>query len=293
MDTFPQQLADNLWALGNYHYNLYLVRGASRTALVEVGVSAVVDEVLRQLEELGAEPDYLVVTHPHADHLTGLAGLRERFPEAAVLAGAGTREFAEHPKAARNLVQEDRYIHEAMAEKGYPPGRSPVEAPPSLSDARVVGEGDRLDLGGVTVGFLEAKGHSPGHLAVEVPEASALLVSDAVGFPFPGRGFFPMFFTGYRDYLLTLERIGAIAPRVLGFGHQGFALDDDVPRLVDEAAGAARALLDRVLAHEGDDAALAERLFDECYRDELTINSDGNIRGCVSLLIKRCRQAAG
>ena len=78
-DPFPRLLTDGLWVLGNYYFNLYLVKGEQASALIEVGISAVVDDVIRQLEVLQVSPTFLVVTHPHADHITGLPGLREGF----------------------------------------------------------------------------------------------------------------------------------------------------------------------------------------------------------------------
>ena len=78
--THPARLADGLWVLGNSYFNLYLVRGKAAAALVDAGISAMADDVIGQLETLGVTPDYLVVTHPHPDHINGLDALRERFP---------------------------------------------------------------------------------------------------------------------------------------------------------------------------------------------------------------------
>ncbi|GAB4275754.1 MAG: hypothetical protein Kow0092_31380 [Deferrisomatales bacterium] len=284
-------LAENLWMVGHYHYNLYLVEGRDRTALVEVGVSAVVDTVIGQLEALGRQPDILVVSHPHADHLTGLAGLRERYPQAEVVLGAGTREFAEHPKAVENLADEDRYMHEILAREGHRSERPPLDGPPSMEGARLATDGERLDLGGLTLEFAELKGHSPGHLGVRIPEREAALVSDALGFYFPGRGFWPMFFTGYRDYEDTLARLEGWKPQVLGLGHQGALRGDDVPQAFQGARAALHGFMDEVRAHAGDLDAWTEEKFRQSYKDELVINSERNIRNCVKLLIRRCQQA--
>lgn len=107
--------------LGNYFFNLYLVREDQASALIEVGVSGVVDEIIRQLEMLKVHPTFLVVTHPHADHVTGLAGLKEKFPQALVVAGEGAVEFLTHPKAAPAVVREDRHMSEFLAAHGIHP----------------------------------------------------------------------------------------------------------------------------------------------------------------------------
>jgi len=87
--TYPSRLNDRLWVLGHYHFHCYLIRGDRQTALIEMGVSATADTVLRQLGNLGVSPDYLIVTHPHGDHVNGLPALRAAFPTATVMAGPG------------------------------------------------------------------------------------------------------------------------------------------------------------------------------------------------------------
>jgi len=208
-----------------------------------------------------------------------------------VLAAPGAREFAAHPKAAENLVAEDRHIHRVPGIASSRPRPGPVSEAPSLAGSQTVGEGDGFDLGGVGVEFLELRGHSPGHLGVRVPEQRAVMVSDALGFWFPDRAFLPMFFTGYEEYVGTLARLATMDAEVLGLGHQGFFTGDEVPQALANATGAAEQFLGTVRDGEGPPDELAERLFRFWYQDELLINSADNIRDCIRLLIKRCRQA--
>ncbi len=115
LKSFPQLLTEGLWVVGNYYFNLYLVKGEQASALIEVGVSAVVDEVIRQLDSLRISPTFVVVTHPHTDHVTGLDGLRERYPQALVVAAEGAAEFLAHPKAGEIMIAEDRHVTEFLA----------------------------------------------------------------------------------------------------------------------------------------------------------------------------------
>ncbi len=166
----PGKLAEGLWVLGNYSFNIYLAKGDTAAALFESGISATVDIVAQQLESLNASPDYLVVLHPHPDHINGLPGLLSIFPDARVIAGPGAAEFAAHPKTAQALVAEDLFMSDFLKNEGFPICRPPMNRAPSLEGCIVKSDGDCLDLGGLTVKFLSAPGHAVGALAAHLPQ---------------------------------------------------------------------------------------------------------------------------
>ncbi|MFH0725382.1 MAG: MBL fold metallo-hydrolase [Pseudomonadota bacterium] len=289
-DLFPEVLTENLWLLGNYYFSLYLIRGAHASALIETGISATCDAVIGQLDSLGIAPDYIVVTHPHSDHATGLTGLCERFPRAIPIIGQGAREFVAHPKALAAMIREDRFMSKSLSERGYPVGRPPIEAfgfPESLME--VVGPHE-IDLGGLTLRCLPVQGHSPGNIVVHIPEKEALMVSDSLGFHYPGRFICPLVFTGLSDYLSTVEVLAALKPRILGFGHQGSLNDAEAAAAFIAAREATLGLRDEIILNRVD-ARLAERLYERYYRDEFTLYSEENIIGCMRLLIRRCLEA--
>lgn len=115
------------------------------------------------------------------------------------------------------------------------------------------------------------------------------MVSDSLGFHYPGRFICPLFFTGFVDYLATIDVLAALTPRILGFGHQGPLMDAEAGKAFIAAREAAIALRDEVLSKRRNEA-LAERLFDQFYRDEFTLYSEENINGCMELLIRRCSE---
>lgn len=293
MHSAPMKLNEHVWCVGNYFYNLYLFRGKDKSALVEVGVSAIVDDAIDHLKELGVSPDYLVVTHPHADHVTGLEGLRQAFPDATVVAMEAAAKFMAHPKAVEALVREELHMHAIMRQKGFSPRRPPVSQPPDCSGAQWVVEGDKISLGGgVELFFLEATGHSPGQIAVHVPKAQTLIASDSLGFRYPGRRYLPMFFANREEYIHTLNRFATLNTEVLGLGHQGAVVGrKNVAEAFSEALAATHQFVEISRANSDNDEALEKKLYKDYYTEELVINSPENIQMCMPLLLRRAREA--
>ncbi len=284
---FPQQLSGRIRVLGNGPFPVYLVRGDRFSALIEAGISATADEVVRRLDRLGVTPDFIVITHPHGDHLTGLGFLRERYPGIRVLTGEGAAAFLSHPRTTESIVAEDRHMASYLAAQGYPVGRPPEEKTPSLDDGVICREGEDRDLGGVTLRFLDVRGHSPGNLTVFVPEEKTLLASDCLGFHYSGGGFFPVFFTGYREYMATLDRLESLRPAILGLGHHGFMRGAQVGKAFALARRSAAGLRERLKNDPRDGETVVAEIFTEFYRDELTLYSRENIINCCRLLLRR------
>ncbi len=289
-NSFPRKLTDGLWVLGNYYFNLYAVKGEQAIALIEVGVSAVVDSVMSQLDALRLSPSFLIVTHPHSDHITGLEGLQQKYPQALVAIGKGARDFLMHPKAMANLIVEDGHMSDFLAAHNLPPGRPPVQEPPSLENALVAQDGDEMDLGGLTLRFLSIKGHSPGKIVVHIPEIEALILSDSLGFRFPGRGVFPLFLTSYAEYVEGLDRLESLQPRIVGVAHQGPLLGDEISAAFHQSRTRAEEMRNRILNDSRPDNEIAAEIFQEFYKDELKMYTEDNIMTCAKLLVKRARE---
>ncbi|MBP7231801.1 MAG: MBL fold metallo-hydrolase [Syntrophaceae bacterium] len=291
---YPRKITNNLWILGHDDFHIYLIQGNSACALVEAGISATSDLVLEQLALLKVKPDFFIVTHPHSDHVTGLGSLRKSFPDATILAGQGAEAFLHHPKSTEILLREDLFMAKAMAPRGLFSTKTWTADLPLLSGCKVVRTDDELALGGITCRFLEVKGHSPGQIVAYVPEIKALLVSDSLGNLYPGKGFFPTFFTGYSDYLATIDKLAGMDPMILGLGHHGlFCNHLDIENLFGLARQAALDVKNYVLNDNRDANAIAQDLFHFYYCDELAVYSKENIMNCCRLLVRRVREIPG
>ena len=113
----------------------------------ETGKAAVIDPgdeagaIANVLEEDKADVEYILLTHGHYDHTTGVPELKRRFPAAKV------------------------YIHRADANGA---GSQLFPLAGQVKDLNYYKEGDTLALGSLTILVMETPGHSPGSVTLQV-----------------------------------------------------------------------------------------------------------------------------
>lgn len=290
-DQFPLPLNRNIIIFGNYYFNLYLVKGQNKTALFEVGISAIVDRVISQLKSLDIQLDYIIPSHPHADHMTGLPGLKKAFPKAEIIVASGAKKFLEHPKALQTIIHEDRFMSKSLANIGITPERPPLNEIPDLENSLVVDKKYLLNLGDINLELIRINGHSPGNLMGVVKEKNAVFCSDSIGFHFPGRHFLPLFFTGVDPYMSTLKYIREMQPSILCPAHQGPITGNAAKQNLDKTWKTTLEFIDHIKSSEFSDEALAKQIFEKNYVDEFTLYSKSNILNCCALLVKRAKEA--
>jgi glyoxylase-like metal-dependent hydrolase (beta-lactamase superfamily II) len=132
--------------------NVYLIDGGKERALIDAGTGESVPQILEHIEALGFAPGgltHIFLTHLHADHAGGAAGLR---------AATGAKA-AVHAGAARILEEGDESkidLDTARDAGFYPPDYrfTPCEADVEVRD------GDRFEIGTLTVRAMLGPGHS-------------------------------------------------------------------------------------------------------------------------------------
>lgn len=112
--------------------NAYLVAGEAGGKGVLIDGNDELAPLLERAEREGIEITHILVTHPHIDHVAGLAEARERLGGPPVVA---------HTDAAAEL---------------------------DLEVARTLADGERLTTGGLEIEAISTPGHAAGHLALLV-----------------------------------------------------------------------------------------------------------------------------
>jgi glyoxylase-like metal-dependent hydrolase (beta-lactamase superfamily II) len=168
---------------GRYLFQHVLV-GDDRILLIDSGVADTPEEVIfPYVESIGREPsaiDYLLCTHPDADHIGGNAAVLRRAPSCRILAHTLDVRWIEDP----DTMVAERY-------DGFRADHGIGDPPEALAESRALcGDPTSVDIalrGGEWIALaddwrvqvLHMPGHSEGHLSVWDPRSATLIIADA------------------------------------------------------------------------------------------------------------------
>jgi hydroxyacylglutathione hydrolase len=180
------QLTERLYLVGSGEHgfglthrsdcHVYLVDGGSEMALIDSG-SGVDDALLmRRLERLDVDTDrieHLFITHAHADHAGGAAGISEALDVSVTCS-------AEVATILRAGDEKGASVDVGKAQGTYAPG---YEYRATRVDREVV-DGQRITVGDVVVEVIATPGHATGHTCylVHDGEHSDLFTGDTLLF---------------------------------------------------------------------------------------------------------------
>jgi glyoxylase-like metal-dependent hydrolase (beta-lactamase superfamily II) len=138
-----------MFTVGAFQENCYLVRpdGADKVLLIDPGDEA--PRIQAAMSELGVEPEAILLTHTHIDHIGAVAPIAR---------ATGVPVYCPRAELAI-LAQPDRF---------FPPEWGSVEA--WEADEPLDG-GERLQLAGLAIDVVSTPGHSPGHVTYVIDGA--------------------------------------------------------------------------------------------------------------------------
>lgn len=210
-DPFETILNDDLYTLiraapGVHQFrfksrgaNAYLVQGARRTILIDVGLVSTFPQLQRGMEHLGcaiADIDLVVLSHEHLDHIG-----------AAHLFGGKTM-IAAHRLAANKIALRDDF---ATLRKMFNEPNVPFDVDLWLE------EGNVIDLGDFHLRVMHTPGHTSACISLFDQDKGLLFAADTL---MPGGVMGGIFGSGsISDYIESLHRLAGLNAKVLLSGH--------------------------------------------------------------------------
>jgi hydroxyacylglutathione hydrolase len=202
-----------------YDCHVYLLDGGGEYALVDAGGGRDPDGIVRLIEQDGLDPrrvTQLLLTHAHADHAAGAAGLRDRLA-VRVQASADVARFVSEGDAAAASLD--------VARKAgvYPPNF----AYPACPVDGVLAGGAIARVGDLEIGAIETPGHAAGHLSYVLRRDGRTSVFCGDAFFFGGRILLQHTWDcSVQDSIRTVERLSTLDVDGLYPGHHTFAVHD-------------------------------------------------------------------
>ncbi|HEX5138338.1 MAG TPA: MBL fold metallo-hydrolase [Planctomycetota bacterium] len=136
---------------GPFQENTYLVAAGKGQPCVLIDPGDEADRIAARIEELALEPEIILNTHGHLDHIGAVPALRARYGI----------PFAIHP--------DDRFLLEDVEAQAAMFGLAGYEDP--VVDRDLV-PGETVEAAGLRFEVVHTPGHSPGHVAFLVDGAA-------------------------------------------------------------------------------------------------------------------------
>jgi len=294
MITYPRKLTSDVMLFGNRYFSVYLVRRGDSYTLIECGISSIAEQVIRQITSLGVDVSKiqeLILTHGHADHITGAPVLKKALPWIRVKTTLETKALLSRKKIQTFFIKDDQDIHTRLLELDAVDrqGSDRISLEHVVDDiiapARMLEGG-----GGQPIEVLDAPGHCKGGIALWQPESQVLFCSDYLGFHVPPDRFVPNFYVDYDDFMETFESLCGLKPQWICPGHCGAYRGEEAVRFMERARAEMKWVHDYVVdsCSASDKIETAKTaLFERYYIGEATLFSKESTRICMDLLIRR------
>ena len=116
-------------------------------------------KLTKKVSDEGIEIKYIVLTHGHADHISGVNEHLDDFPDAKVVVHTNEKPMLEDPRANQSLM---------------------FGSAQTVNGDIFVNDGDELEVGNLKLKFIFTPGHTPGGMCIYVESEDVLFSGDTL-----------------------------------------------------------------------------------------------------------------
>ncbi len=236
----PGNVTERILLLGEKTSCVYLLKGKGEYAILGGGMTYIVPDVIRQLQEFNIEEKkikQMVILHSHFDHCGIVPFFKRRWPWIKITASARAKELLDRPNVIESIsslngmLLAEHGLEEQAETLGLEFGEIDVED--------IVGEGDVIPCGDLSMKVIDTPGHSSCSIAVYVPQEKAMFASDAGGVPF-GDKVFTAANSNFDKYQESLEKMAGYEIDVYLAEHFGARTGDHARVYLKQSINAAK-----------------------------------------------------
>jgi len=266
----PGKVQDQIWFLGREESGIYLLEGNAESMIISGGMSYILPDVLQQFKEFSIDErkiSKLLILHSHFDHIGVVPFFKRRYPKMEVYASARAWEILQMAKAIETINEFSRNVAKRMGKEGVYSAYDLEWRNDVIG--KTVGEGDRIDLGGLNVSILEIPGHSSCTIAAYVAELKTLFPTDGGGIPF-SETIVTSGNSNYTKYQKSLERMKDLEVEVYCADHYGYIIGEEAKDFTSktvEMAKKKRVLMEEVYRSTQDIDEAAKKLVSSFYEE--------------------------